>query len=89
MRIADPDPEPTFHFVADPDPSYHFDADPDPTFQFDPYPQHSAYDSVLMFRTIREAKKYNTEIYLYHPFHSVHDFCRVVNTTVHWLYSHT
>jgi hypothetical protein len=34
---ADPDPDPTFHFVVDPDPTFHFDADPDPdpAFHFD------------------------------------------------------
>jgi hypothetical protein len=30
--VADPDPDPAYHFDADPDtdPAYHFDADPNP-----------------------------------------------------------
>jgi hypothetical protein len=44
--VADPDPDPDYHFDEDPNPAYHVDADPDPdpTFQFDvdsdPDPQY-------------------------------------------------
>jgi hypothetical protein len=29
--VADPDPDPAFHFDSDPDPAFQFDTDPDPT----------------------------------------------------------
>ncbi len=36
--VADPDPNPAYHFDAYPDAAYHFDAYPNPAYHFDAYP---------------------------------------------------